>query len=64
MQWLRNFGLHVYSIDEEPWVEVEVWEPFFARLAGEAWRQSDSLRESAIVDHRSAKSRGSSRSEI
>ncbi|KAJ5845672.1 hypothetical protein N7534_009341 [Penicillium rubens] len=41
VQWLRNFGLHVYSIDEEPWVEVEVWEPFFARLAGEAWRQSD-----------------------
>ncbi|KAJ5164205.1 Mediator complex subunit Med13 [Penicillium coprophilum] len=41
LQWLRNFGLHVNSIDEEPWVEVEVWEPFFARLAGEAWRQSD-----------------------
>ncbi|CAI7657940.1 unnamed protein product [Penicillium glandicola] len=41
VQWLRNFGLHVDSIDEEPWVEVEVWEPFFARLAGEAWRQSD-----------------------
>lgn len=41
VQWLRNFGLHVGSIDEEPWVEVEVWEPFFARLAGEAWRQSD-----------------------
>ena len=41
VQWLRNFGMHVESIDEEPWVEVEVWEPFFARLAGEAWRQSD-----------------------
>ncbi|KGO42997.1 Mediator complex, subunit Med13 [Penicillium expansum] len=41
VQWLRNFGLHVDTIDEEPWVEVEVWEPFFARLAGEAWRQSD-----------------------
>ncbi|KAF7519907.1 hypothetical protein PCG10_009675 [Penicillium crustosum] len=41
VQWLRNFGLHIGSIDEEPWVEVEVWEPFFARLAGEAWRQSD-----------------------
>ncbi|KAJ5383871.1 Mediator complex subunit Med13 [Penicillium concentricum] len=41
VQWLRNFGLHVDSIDEEPWVEVEVWEPFFARLAGEAWRQGD-----------------------
>ncbi|KAG0161138.1 hypothetical protein PDIDSM_8671 [Penicillium digitatum] len=41
VQWLRNFGLNVDSIDEEHWVEVEVWEPFFARLAGEAWRQSD-----------------------
>lgn len=41
VQWLRDFGMHIESIDEEPWVEVEVWEPFFARLAGEAWRQSD-----------------------
>ncbi|KAJ5435019.1 Mediator complex subunit Med13 [Penicillium cf. griseofulvum] len=41
VQWLRNFGMHVGAIDEEPWVEVEVWEPFFARLAGEAWRQGD-----------------------
>jgi mediator of RNA polymerase II transcription subunit 13 len=41
MQWLKNFGLHVDSIEDEPWVEVEVWEPFFARLAGDAWRQSD-----------------------
>lgn len=41
VQWLTNFGLHIDSVDEEPWVEVEVWEPFFARLAGEAWRQSD-----------------------
>lgn len=41
VQWLGNFGLHVDSVDEEPWVEVEVWEPFFARLAGEAWRQQD-----------------------
>ncbi|CAG7930508.1 unnamed protein product [Penicillium olsonii] len=41
LQWLRNFGIHVEAINEEPWVEVEVWEPFFARLAGEAWRQSD-----------------------
>ncbi|KAJ5081590.1 hypothetical protein NUU61_009854 [Penicillium alfredii] len=41
LQWLAHFGLHVDLVDEEPWVEVEVWEPFFARLAGEAWRQSD-----------------------
>lgn len=41
VQWLRNFGLHVDSVDDEHWVEVEVWEPFFARLAGEAWRQNE-----------------------
>ncbi|KAJ5759259.1 Mediator complex subunit Med13 [Penicillium odoratum] len=41
VQWLVNFGLHIDSVDDEVWVEVEVWEPFFARLAGEAWRQSD-----------------------
>lgn len=41
VQWLTNFGLQIESIDEEPWVEVEVWEPFFARLAGEAWRQNE-----------------------
>ncbi|KAJ5173133.1 Mediator complex subunit Med13 [Penicillium capsulatum] len=40
-QWLTNFGLHIDLVDEGPWVEVEVWEPFFARLAGEAWRQQD-----------------------
>lgn len=47
-QWLANFGLHIESIDEEPWVEVEVWEPFFARLAGEARRQNDESTQSAI----------------
>lgn len=41
VQWLANFGLHINSIEEEPWVEVEVWEPFFARLAGETWRQGE-----------------------
>lgn len=41
VQWLLTFGLHIESVDEEPWVEVEVWEPFFARLAGEAWRQNE-----------------------
>lgn len=41
VQWLANFGLHIDSIDDEPWVEVEVWEPFFARLAGDTWRQGD-----------------------
>lgn len=41
LQWLSNFGLQIDSVDEETWVEVEVWEPLFSRLAGEAWRQSD-----------------------
>lgn len=41
VQWLANWGLHIQSIDEEPWVEIEVWEPFFARLAGDAWRHGD-----------------------
>lgn len=41
LQWLANWGLHIESIDEEPWVEIEVWEPFFARLAGDTWRQGD-----------------------
>ncbi|KAJ5093435.1 Mediator complex subunit Med13 [Penicillium angulare] len=40
-QWLSNFGLYIDSVEEEPWVEIEVWEPFFARLAGDAWRQGE-----------------------
>ncbi|KAJ5899562.1 Mediator complex subunit Med13 [Penicillium taxi] len=46
--WVANFGLHIDSIDEEPWVEVEVWEPFFARFAGEAWRQNDESQLSSL----------------
>ena len=40
-QWLLNFGLHINSIDDEPWVEIEVWEPVFAKLTGETIRQSE-----------------------
>ncbi|KAJ5727240.1 Mediator complex subunit Med13 [Penicillium malachiteum] len=40
-RWLLNFGLHVDTNEEEPWVEIEVWEPFFARLSGETRRQND-----------------------
>lgn len=40
LEWLRNFGLCVTSIEEEIWVEVEVWEPFYAKLAGEVYRQN------------------------
>ena len=36
--WFSRFQLSAVS-DEEDWVEVEVWEPFYAKLAGETWRQ-------------------------
>ncbi|PWY70978.1 hypothetical protein BO70DRAFT_365287 [Aspergillus heteromorphus CBS 117.55] len=39
--WLANFGLPVDDIEEDAWVEVEVWEPFYSRLAGEVLRPND-----------------------
>ncbi|KAJ6028594.1 Mediator complex subunit Med13 [Penicillium herquei] len=45
-QWLLNFGLYVDTNEEEPWVEIEVWEPFFARLSGETRRQNDEAQSS------------------
>ncbi|KAF9888196.1 mediator of RNA polymerase II transcription subunit 13 [Aspergillus nanangensis] len=42
LNWLQNFGLDVESADDILWVEVEVWEPFYSRLAGETWRPNDS----------------------
>lgn len=41
LEWLGNVGLPVNSHEEELWVEVEFWEPFYAKLAGETWRQSE-----------------------
>lgn len=41
LEWLGSFGLPVDTHGDDLWVEVEVWEPFFSRLAGEIWRQSD-----------------------
>ncbi|KAF7162337.1 hypothetical protein CNMCM5623_007682 [Aspergillus felis] len=41
IEWLGNYGLPLISSEEEPWVEVEVWEPFYSRLAGETWRQNE-----------------------
>lgn len=41
LEWLGNVGLPVDSHEEELWVEIEVWEPFYAKLAGETWRQSE-----------------------
>lgn len=45
-QWLGNFGLDIDSVDDEIWVEVEVWEPIFAKLAGESWRQNEDSQPS------------------
>lgn len=42
LDWLKNFGLTVEPEDDFSWVMVEVWEPFYSRLAGETWRPSDS----------------------
>ncbi|KAL2829809.1 mediator complex subunit 13 C-terminal-domain-containing protein [Aspergillus cavernicola] len=38
LEWLSYFGLPVDLITEEGWVEVEVWEPFWAKLSGETAR--------------------------
>lgn len=40
LEWLENYGLPVNSVDGEMWAEVEVWEPFYAKLAGEVWQQT------------------------
>lgn len=41
LDWLKNFGLTVDSTEEIIWVEVEVWEPFYSRLAGETLRPNE-----------------------
>ncbi|KAF7593488.1 mediator of RNA polymerase II transcription subunit 13 [Aspergillus hancockii] len=41
LEWLRNFGLSIDSVDEVAWVEVEVCEPFYSRLAGETLRLNE-----------------------
>lgn len=41
LEWLRSFSLPAGPHEEEVWVEVEVWEPFYARLAGDIWRQNE-----------------------
>ncbi|KAB8235218.1 uncharacterized protein BDW43DRAFT_42456 [Aspergillus alliaceus] len=41
LEWLRNFGLSTDSVDEAAWVEVEVYEPFYSRLAGETLRLNE-----------------------
>lgn len=41
LEWICNIGLPVNSAEDEHWVEVEVSEPFYARLAAEHLRQMD-----------------------
>ncbi|KAL3475589.1 mediator complex subunit 13 C-terminal-domain-containing protein [Aspergillus californicus] len=41
LEWLGFFGLPVDFITEDDWVEVEVWEPFYAKLSGETPRTKD-----------------------
>ncbi|OGM50489.1 hypothetical protein ABOM_000849 [Aspergillus bombycis] len=41
LEWLRNFGLPIDSVDETAWVEIEIWEPFYSRLAGETLRLNE-----------------------
>ncbi|KAB8262678.1 mediator complex subunit 13 C-terminal-domain-containing protein [Aspergillus pseudonomiae] len=41
LDWLRNFGLPIDTVDETAWVEIEIWEPFYSRLAGETLRLNE-----------------------
>lgn len=38
LEWLGYFGLPIDVVAGEGWVEVEVWEPFYSKLSGEAAR--------------------------
>ncbi|KAL4788336.1 mediator complex subunit 13 C-terminal-domain-containing protein [Aspergillus varians] len=52
LEWLGYFGLPVDPVTEEGWVEVEVWEPFYSKLSGEAARvkeESSSLSLKRIL---------------
>lgn len=47
LDWLNNVGLPVDQPEDEHWVEVEVSEPFYARLAAEHLRQMDDSQSSS-----------------
>ncbi|KAL4979060.1 mediator complex subunit 13 C-terminal-domain-containing protein [Aspergillus desertorum] len=36
LEWLGYFGLPTEPVNDNGWVEVEVWEPFYSKLSGEA----------------------------
>ncbi|KAL4932637.1 uncharacterized protein BDV17DRAFT_168856 [Aspergillus undulatus] len=38
LEWLGYFGLPSDPVTEDGWVEIEVWEPFYSKLSGEAAR--------------------------
>ncbi|KAL4739622.1 mediator complex subunit 13 C-terminal-domain-containing protein [Aspergillus similis] len=38
LEWLGYFGLPTEQVTDNGWVEVEVWEPFYSKLSGEAAR--------------------------
>ncbi|KAL4750842.1 hypothetical protein BDW72DRAFT_107779 [Aspergillus terricola var. indicus] len=38
LEWLGYFGLPTEPVTDNGWVEVEVWEPFYSKLSGEAAR--------------------------
>ncbi|KAL1882601.1 hypothetical protein Plec18167_003018 [Paecilomyces lecythidis] len=46
VEWLNNVGLPLSSAEDESWIEVEVPEPFYSRLAAESMRQSDGTQPS------------------
>lgn len=47
LEWLSNVGLPVTSVDDERWVEVEVFEPFYSTYAAEYTRQVEDVPSSS-----------------
>ncbi|KAL1976127.1 hypothetical protein VTN31DRAFT_2409 [Thermomyces dupontii] len=47
LDWLSNIGLPVGSVDDEHWVEVEVFEPFYSTYAAEYTRQIEDVPSSS-----------------
>ncbi|KAJ9250239.1 hypothetical protein DTO195F2_8230 [Paecilomyces variotii] len=46
VEWIRNVGLPLNSAEDESWIEVEVPEPFYSRLAAESMRQTEGKQPS------------------
>ena len=44
LEWLGNFGLPVKPVEVETWVEVEVSNPFYAKLIPESRRQNEATQ--------------------